>query len=247
MSSSRSIQLCSCITPSTSAKRSVGLGRKLPSAALYLLTSRLTLVSHSHSLYCYRARVLTTLAIVALFVNWLYTKTLPSSWTEWQDLETFEPVPYSIMYSNRQLSCIKAYALGDRLITPAFCRATNNVCHSIFHSSSWICIDISPSVQLAFSELPQGCVLLQKLIDTYCIDWNDDYSNYSLEIRNKLPIEFHRRTANKLHELSKMNTAERKQKRCYLEHANDADKKLAQRCTSVRTPKRNRLLRVSLL
>lgn len=212
MSSSRSIQLCSCITPSTSAKRSVGLGRKLPSAALYLLTSRLTLVSHSHSLYCYRARVLTTLAIVALFVNWLYTKTLPSSWTEWQDLETFEPVPYSIMYSNRQLSCIKAYALGDRLITPAFCRATNNVCHSIFHSSSWICIDISPSVQLAFSELPQGCVLLQKLIDTYCIDWNDDYSNHSLEIRNKLPIEFHRRTANKLHGLSKMNTAERKQK-----------------------------------
>ncbi|KAH7389568.1 hypothetical protein DE146DRAFT_700989 [Phaeosphaeria sp. MPI-PUGE-AT-0046c] len=158
---------------------------------------------------------------IILFVNWTYTKQVPHSILEWADIDTSSSYYLPAL---RLYELIRAYAFGDRILAPDFCRATSNVITKMLNGyvpSFGICDTL---VQLAFSKLPQACVILQNLIDAYCANWNNNQRNYSLEVQNRLPLDFHRRVSHKLYELGKMTDEEKGRQRCYFEHASDEEK-----------------------
>jgi hypothetical protein len=117
------------------------------------------------------------------------------------------------------LKCLEGYALGDRLLNPVFRRKMAFLLDDNLDGQFFSHSPCQTLVRRAFSNLPQSCIILQKLIDIYCLNWDVDHSNYSLKTQNELPRDFLRRVTHKLHQLGKMTEEEKKQKRCYLEHA----------------------------
>lgn len=166
------------------------------------------------------------LSLVSLFVNWLYTKEVPYTIHEWEDMNTFGPYPTQ---GSRLREFISAYALGDRLLAPAFCHATNNGFDKIFRDYLGCPGKGRRLISVAFSNLPSACILLQNLVDGYCEKWEKGDVDYSLKAQNEFPQDFLRRAMHRLHELSEMTDEEKKQRRCYLEHDSDSGKQLCRR------------------
>lgn len=115
------------------------------------------------------------------------------------------------------LACVKAYALGDRLLAPGFCRTANNISEikldGAFPVDGWRFL-----VKLAFSILSSRCLILQSLVDTYCSNWGKGHDE-GLSFRNGLSQEFERRVRRRFEELRGVAGEESFKKRCYLEHS----------------------------
>jgi hypothetical protein len=156
-------------------------------------------------------------AQVKLFVNLLCTQKPSGGISGWpvRDLEaTKGPWLHS---------CIKGYALGDRILAPGFHVYTSNIFELKLNGKFPVATGYRPLVQLAFSILSAGCLILQNLVHMYC-DNGCESQNYSLDAWNELPQDFSRRVRHRLDELHGVYGEERRKKRCYLEHTTDAMK-----------------------
>ena len=125
------------------------------------------------------------------------------------------------------LVLVKAYALGDRLQAPGFCRTTNN---SLFdHRCS---IDFGPKailpvVKWAFANIPADRIILQFLTNYFCEDWISCKDNTEDVLALKdFPPEFVARVLRRFCRV-KASTYNHSHY-CYLEHAS---KKEAADCT----------------
>ncbi|KAH3917339.1 hypothetical protein HBI56_119090 [Parastagonospora nodorum] len=87
-------------------------------------------VSHSHSIEAFPAifKLLQShtelLALVTLFVHWLYHQEIPTDGKVWARLSMPSVHFFWMNYGLREY--IKAYSFGDRFAVPAFSRASNN-------------------------------------------------------------------------------------------------------------------------
>jgi hypothetical protein len=116
------------------------------------------------------------------------------------------------------------YVLGDRLLASTFSRATNNEFQTEFGRNYFADHSGRLAVSFAFATLRPGCVLLQRLVDEYCVVWEDG-NHFTLEAQDELPRAFLRRVTKRFQELSVMSDKEKKdESRCYLEHASEGEK-----------------------
>ena len=117
---------------------------------------------------------------------------------------------------------VRAYVFGDRFLAPEFRRAVNNA--SVKHTprgASFFYEDGCFSVAYAFENIQPSSVLLQHLVDMYCTAWNEDIDDFNPQTFDDLPNSFIRRVIQRL----KCYCRHTEEKRCYLEHASEQEKK----------------------
>jgi hypothetical protein len=157
-------------------------------------------------------------------VHWLYTQQLPTHYDDWFQMGIVKEAKET-HGDERLYTCLKAYALGERFDIPAFSCAANN----LFANNIPLYYPVHQSglslACYAFQNIRSDRVILQNLVDKYCVSYDFDGSGYSLEGMGDLPIKFLRRTIHRFQELSEMSAREKRERRCYLEHDLDEEKK----------------------
>jgi hypothetical protein len=115
--------------------------------------------------------VLTT--SVEVFVNWLDTMKLPENYFDW-DTDPDHPC--------EDMTMIKAYALAHRLMPPKFLKAMEH--KIIAQLENLPCV---PTVVFAFENIPGTSPVLQVLVDTYCVHY-DEKEHFEGELMDLSPF-----------------------------------------------------------
>ena len=128
--------------------------------------------------------------LVEVFVDWLYTRKLPSTNQEWVDKE-HQPDQHVQWHTAVQLTMIKAYAFADRMLSPDLCRALERTLIDHF-----IVTNHTPyygAVIYAFANLPSTSSVLRAMMDAHCRDFEetgDTEENGEMKLRAQLPNTF---------------------------------------------------------
>jgi hypothetical protein len=122
-----------------------------------------------------------------VFVDWLYTKKIPETDKQWLEREADQE--YWCYRGRVNLLRLKVYVVADRLgIQELLQRINNNFVD--------VNIYVPPryeEVIYAFSNIPAGRRILEKMVDSYCTcssPSDDDLGTGQKELRNKLPFDF---------------------------------------------------------
>lgn len=120
---------------------------------------------------------------------------------------------------------IRAYAFGDRYLSPVFRRAANNQFTDDLGRIFWVGGPHRQSVAYAFANIPSNRVILQRLVDDFCDGWDENYlDDYGADAMNELPPAFPRRMPQCFIERGQILARIPHKKRCYHEHESDEDK-----------------------
>jgi hypothetical protein len=164
---------------------------------------------------------------VTLFVHWLYTQQFPATTEDWIDMEVIRQVS-DWPEDDLVYACIKAYAFGDRFLAPNFCKVSNNFFVDTIKTCTLYAISepSRTSISYAFDNIPGDIVILQCLVDIFCMDYGAKRSFPHLVFLEAFPRAFLRRVIYRFRQLSLMSKADKEEEnRCYLEHASDEEKR----------------------
>jgi hypothetical protein len=131
--------------------------------------------------------------VVEIFVDWLYTGTLPKEDSAWDDLSL-----KTDLAKVTEQTMVKVCALADRLLASSFSQAVEHKVISYFLSNEYE--DAPPfynTIILAFEILPHRSSILTLLVDLHCenyLEQHDSRNEGELPLRDQLPQEFLIRT-----------------------------------------------------
>ncbi|KAF1955499.1 hypothetical protein CC80DRAFT_564151 [Byssothecium circinans] len=157
--------------------------------------------------------------IFQIFAAWLYTGELPEA-AEWINILG------RVRGKTKRENCntfrevvVKCYALGDRLITPAFRRM---ICNFIVDGPRLEPMVIYQFAITAFERLPTECVILQYIVDGHCTHWKQGKDNAKTkQLEQQLPHEFLRRVMRRFGEMREEKEEVQAKRRCYYEHTTE--------------------------
>jgi hypothetical protein len=110
---------------------------------------------------------------VEVFVNWLDTMKLPEDYFDWDT---------DFDHTCVDMTMIEAYALVHRLMAPKFLKAVEHKIIAQFERLPCV-----PTVVFAFENIPGTSPVLQFLVDTYCIHY-DEEEHFERELMNLPPF-----------------------------------------------------------
>ncbi|KAI4630527.1 hypothetical protein J4E80_001465 [Alternaria sp. BMP 0032] len=162
----------------------------------------------------------------SIFVDWVYTQTLPKTCLEWCDGKRED---YSTqMEGKAQLARTKALIFGDRVLSPAFYEATRDslINHLIKKSTLY------EAVIHGFAHLPKDHAILNLFVEKHCRDYedaDDTVENGELVLRSSLPHDFLMRVMIRYSRFKKEGVPQNDVNPCdYHGHANEEEKKQCQ-------------------
>jgi hypothetical protein len=123
-----------------------------------------------------RREYVLTICAVEIFMEWLYTTTLPDASEKW-----FEKIDLAIsnkptVEERAKLSMIllKGYVFGDRFMVPAFRSAMlENLVEEFLppNQRTGSSLAFVHLVKYAYDNVPAGSAVLQYLVDEFCRSW----------------------------------------------------------------------------
>jgi len=137
--------------------------------------------------------LLLTAHTVTLFVHWLYTQELPQDRDEWEQMDLVKKAIFPCENECMHV-LIKAYALGDRLLAPAFFRAVNNLFAITSEGSFYYGQDDRRSITYAFENIPLDRVIIERLVEQWARRIAPTFSGYRLADMQDLPLALLHRT-----------------------------------------------------
>jgi hypothetical protein len=132
----------------------------------------------------------------------------------------------------RLTTCIKAYALDDRLVAPVFLHYVNDKFIQFYSQhKGYLAVERCPLIELAFNNIPLDSVVLQFLVDDHCTRYwfwrstrgvENEVRLSAIEDRlpPQIPASYHERQKN----LKITTTGEKLAGRYYREHATNSEK-----------------------
>ncbi|KAJ8111028.1 hypothetical protein OPT61_g6273 [Boeremia exigua] len=150
-----------------------------------------------------------------VFVYWLYNQPLPTAddYLIWCCVFNDDDADFS---KHMQL-WVLAYALGDRLLAPAFRKAINNIIVSSRPMSGVTIATLMPVYSYAFANIPDNRPLLQFLVDDFCENWIEEFDTDS-DVLHDLPPAFLARVLRRYSQKAHATTL-----CCHLEHADGSE------------------------
>jgi hypothetical protein len=172
---------------------------------------------------------------VNLFDYWLYMQQIPYDLleNEWEHILELEDNTTATTITQAHLTtCIKAYALGGRLVAPVFLQHVNDRFTQFYSQhQGYLAAERYPLVELAFNNIPLERIVLQFLVDHHCThSWfwgpteGEDNQVDMSALEDHLPHRFLLHTMKRQKELDTMTAGERFIYQCYREHASDGEK-----------------------
>jgi hypothetical protein len=122
----------------------------------------------------------------------------------------------------------KACVFGDRFVAPSFERAASNYLALAIQQHIYIEAIDQQDLIYAFENIPADRVIVQCLVDEFCVSWNDDVDIYSAIAMGRLPPEVLCRVAKRFQEMTTMSSIENLRIRCYLEHESEKKKEMCE-------------------
>lgn len=173
-----------------------------------------------------------------IFLHWLYHQQLLSG----SDLKKWELIieTPAVELSDEKILALtlKAYAFGDRFLSPSFRGVVNSMIGELVYSLCFDPSDVAETIGWAFANIPSDRPVLQLLVNQFCNDWtdnndsddDDDDAVDALSVCNivalrQMSVLFMVRAFLRLRELKDPSAALCHQNGCYLEHATDDKKK----------------------
>jgi hypothetical protein len=169
--------------------------------------------------------IVSLISVVEIFVDWLYTQTLPNSSPKWAVHSTAN---LSTEFPRAQLAVAEAYVLGDRIIARVFQKAVYR--HLVFklvnrNHDLWF-----DAIVLAFNNLPSEDPILTLFVHAHCRSYQtrcDTKLNGELGRRVSLPHDFLLRVMLRYNDILGKRL-ERQLKPC--DYHNHRSKKLRESC-----------------
>jgi hypothetical protein len=183
---------------------------------------------------CTQAPVLTW--SVDIFVDWLYTRKLPSDYYEWAAVRD-----ENCQGDKDEDTMMKATALAHRLLAPKFLKAMEHaVILEFFEFANTPCS--ANTIVFAFDNLPSSSPILRLLVDDYCFHYTEEIHSEREDKYPGLPQLPHHFLLRVLFRHSEMreNPSRRTQAPCgYHNHIDAGERKVCEKLMDAQSTLRN--------
>ncbi|KAH7085153.1 hypothetical protein BKA63DRAFT_485128 [Paraphoma chrysanthemicola] len=165
-------------------------------------------------------------SIFEIFVDWLYTNTLPEDESAWDDSGHERGSA-----KGTERTMIKVCALAHRLLAANFGRAVTYEVVCCFINENGDAPPYYDTIILAFEILPPMSPILQLLVDLHCLRYcseDDSQDEIELQLRSRLPHEFLVRTMLRYSKLIKSSPTRVLEACDYHEHGSGEEREACQ-------------------